>query len=291
MPSQADAKATLFSEGGLTFLHDWRSAVAGAVAQTHTVLEAIVPFGFEATGDPRYLRGHVTRYFIYARPACEAGADRRALADLAGSLFGTSRSAESLFRVVIAGDDVRVRDVPGSAILYLKLIPTPAPLLETYSTYLALTSPLIVREALLEAAKFRTSAAARRYVYQLTVIAASLYQGQCALSEGEVHALGRLIRDSPERDLETGAATHTAPDRDELDLLGDLILPLHRSVEGFLSSGPHLQTYSVLDIHSGMRHAVLASRDRVSACSALAASRYLEYPALVRNPPQAPRNE
>lgn len=268
-----------FKGGGPAF-DEWRSTVAAAVADVPSILEAIASFGFEATGDQRYLRGRVTRYYIYALPALNLEDSCRPLDDLVSKLFRNSRAAERAFRIVIADTDVTLRDVPGSSSLYLKTVNASGRLLETYSTYLALMSPLIVSGTLLEAAAFCSAASARRYVYQLTIIAASLYEQQCGLSTTEVDTLRGLIRQTPDRDPQTGAPALVPADSSDLVLLNDLILPMHSAVARFLNSGPRRRAYRVMDIHSGLAHQVTASEPYVETCQRLAATRYLEYPSL-----------
>jgi hypothetical protein len=141
-------------QGSTPTFHEWRRYLEQAVTQASGVAEAICPFGFEATGDPRYAQGRFSRYFVYVRYADKQEKGDEVLQRLVRNLFRTDKKMNSAFRIVAINDDAVVRKVSGKATLYLKTVPTSAPLLEAYSTYLALTSPLIISGNLLEVVRF-----------------------------------------------------------------------------------------------------------------------------------------
>jgi hypothetical protein len=258
----------------------WRAYVSRAASQTSAADSAICPFGFELTADARYADRLASRCFVYL--AIDDDASRvQCTGEFASSLFACNHPDLDAFRVVVRDGSVEVRESCGSRTLYIHSGSDAT--LDGYCRYIAASSLLIVDGTLYERRRFASSPSARRYVYQLTVMAAYLTDGLVSLEHAALETLLDLIRMSPERDRLTGQSRRQRATSDEWELLQDLVLPIHEQTARYLRASGS-QKVRVVDLQDDGVYQVAVNAKRLADAATRVRERYLGYPELLGAP-------
>lgn len=265
----------------------WAHAAHSAARKVDGCQDAITPFGFEVTGDQSFLFGKLTRFFVYlavhpdtTHLSCET-AFTKTLLDPHSRIPDSVRNVR--FLINSNGHTIRHQKEGGSLYIQGLSLPPRQDLYSAYGRYIA-TAPLaILRGNLKEMALFGILPSARRYIFQLTVSVAHLFQDIVELSPSGQARLVELIGKCPDRDPVTGQRATAFPSTEEKAAMEDLILPIHRDIKTSLDKSRKKEPILSVDFHSRALYRYYTDFTAIEEASGRVLAALHRYPASTRN--------
>jgi len=157
----------------------WKRLVETIVKDIDSHLEAIVPFGFELTGDKAYLSKKLRRFYIYIRNSKGSAKSEQLkkvvmikLAEVLSSNY--PEFFNTLYEIDIQNEKLKLSGENSKIIIYERN--TKEKLINDWAIYLITTPTFILNGALPDIKLFEHNNVARSYIFQLSIIYHHLFE-------------------------------------------------------------------------------------------------------------------
>ncbi|MFD7812033.1 hypothetical protein ACFV6E_03635 [Streptomyces sp. NPDC059785] len=206
----------------------WRHMVAQAASGASPRIQAICPFGFEVTHDPRFIRRDLSRFYVYLGIPAGLGPPADWAVSFARS-FGeiAARRAPDYWGVANCGPgDAVVRLGGGHRSIDIRAFQVDEDLLDVYARFVC-TVPLAIADGLCVAPGMFDSEGTCRYFFQLSVMFHHLPFRSCGgeLSSKEMETLSLLMREISARERATGTAVGAKSTPEQRSAVEEIVMP------------------------------------------------------------------
>jgi len=242
----------------------WRLFVEETAKGVNSNLQAIIPFGFEITGNKSYLGKNLKRFYIYIGHEFSSTISSVYKSEMMNVLVHKMRNEfplffSTLYEIDIQSDKKKLVGQNSKIVIYERNIK--GNLAHDWADYLISTPSNMLSKKLPDIVLFESNKVSRSYVFQLSIINHYLFESGKLDNEefSTVHYLSTPYRNDSKNSIENIAYCK--------EVLNSIVLKQANSIDNFLSNHSNhdeLLNQSVQDYHSSVLLDMQVSSVRLS---------------------------